>query len=43
MTDEDKDREAWSEFVTSLIQAVALVLICAVGGLTVGLIVGVMK
>jgi len=43
MTDEDKDREAWSEFTTNLIQAAALVLICAVGGLTVGLIVGVMK
>ena len=43
MTDEEKDREGWSEFTTTLIQAVALVLICAVGGLTMGLIVGVLK
>lgn len=42
MNDEEKDREAWSEFTTSLIQAVAIVTVCAVGGLTMGLIVGVL-
>jgi hypothetical protein len=39
----NQDREAWSEFTTTLIQAAALVSICAVGGLVVGLIYGVMK
>jgi hypothetical protein len=39
----NQDSEAWSEFTTSLIQAAALVSICAVGGLVAGLIVGVMK
>ena len=43
MNDEDKDREAWSEFTTTLIQAAALVAVCAVGGLTMGLLYGVMK
>ena len=43
MTDEDKDREAWSEFTTTLIQAAALVAVCVVGGLTMGLLYGVMK
>ena len=39
----NQDSEAWSEFVTSLIEAAAVVAICAVVGLIVGLIVGVMK
>ena len=43
MNDEEKDREAWSEFTTSLIEAAAVVAICAVLGLVMGLIVGVMK
>jgi len=43
MIDEDKDREAWSEFTTTLIQAAALVSICAVVGLVAGLIYGGMK
>jgi hypothetical protein len=38
-----QDSEAWSEFTTNLIQAAALVAVCAVGGLVMGLIVGVMK
>ena len=43
MNDEEKDSKEWSEFTTSLIEAAAAVAICAVGGLIVGLIVGVMK
>ena len=43
MIDEDKDREAWSEFVTILIEAAAAVAICAVLGLMMGLLYGVMK
>ena len=43
MNDEEKDREAWSEFVTSLIEAAAVTAICAVVGLVMGLIVEVMK
>lgn len=43
MNDEEKDRKEWSEFTTSLIQAGAIAAVCAVGGLTMGLIVGVMK
>jgi hypothetical protein len=43
MNDEDKDREAWSEFTITLIQAAALVAVCTVGGLVMGFIVGVMK
>ena len=43
MNDEEKDREAWSEFTNNLIQAAALVSLCAVVALVMGLIVGVMK
>jgi len=38
-----QDSEAWSEFTTALIDAAALVSICAVVGLVAGLIYGVMK
>lgn len=43
MNDEEKDRKEWSEFTTSLIEAAAVTAICAVVGLVMGLIVGVMK
>lgn len=39
----NQDSEAWSEFTISLIQAAALVSLCAVIALVLGLIVGVMK